>query len=237
MQCIPIAAAAALSLLASAQVPSGPPVFGAPLSITNRYFPFHVGRVKHFEIQQGHTDGEELHAYLPDTRTFAWSGTTVACRVLQETSVEDGVVAEISRNYFAQADDGTVYYFGETVDNYDGGVIVNHHGSWLVGGPTGSDPAETAVATDPTVYMPARPEVGDVFKPEDLYPFVDESDLVVRAGITSSTPYGVFKDCIEIRESSRLDTSTETKWYAPGFGAVRVKEKGEVLSLEDVETR
>ena len=29
-------------------------------------------------------------------------------------------MANFSRNFFAQADDGTVYYFGEVVDDYDG---------------------------------------------------------------------------------------------------------------------
>jgi len=41
---------------------------------------------------------------------------------------------EVSQNFFAQADDGTVYYFGELVDTYGGGSVVSHEGSWLLGG-------------------------------------------------------------------------------------------------------
>ena len=224
----------ALVLLVAADVPTDPPVFGNPTSITNRYFPFVPGRVKHMETQQGHTDAEDFHVYRTETRTFHWSGQTVPCRILEEISMEDGEVVEISRNYFAQATNGSVYYFGEVVDNYEGGVVVDHGGSWLVGGSSGGDPRGIPDAPAPTVYMPARPEVGDVFKPEDFLPFVDESDLVQRAGISVSTPVGRFTDCIQILESSQISSGTETKWYAPGLGAVKVKEHSEVLVLDSV---
>jgi len=117
------------SLHHAVEVPAAPPVFSNPLSITNPYHPFVPGRVKHYEVIQGHPDAEDIDTYLSDTRTFSWNGKLVRCRVLQETSIEDGQVVEISRNYFAQADDGTVYYFGEIVDIYDLGVVVSHSGS------------------------------------------------------------------------------------------------------------
>jgi len=228
-------AGAVASLLHAKEVPAGPPVFTNPLSITNPYHPFVPGRVKHYEVIQGHTDAEDIHTYLADTRTFSWRGALVSCRVLQETSIEDGQTVEISRNYFAQADDGTVYYFGEVVDNYDGGSVVSHEGSWLVGGPSDpSDPPETATDSDPNVFMPAHPELGDVFKPEDALPFVDESDLILKVRQKVSVPAGRYARCIQVRESSVLTTATETKWYAPGLGVIKVKEHGEVLALDEV---
>ena len=219
----------------AAEAPSNPPVFSNPLSITNPYHPFVPGRVKHLETQQGHTDAEATDVYLTATRTFAWNGTFVATHILEETALENGVIVEISENYFAQADDGTVYYFGEVVDIYENGVVVGHGGSWLLGGPTQpGDPAETATASNPNVFMPANPRVGDVFKPEDLVPFVDETDVIVKAGLNVSTPGGRFTNCIQINESSQLSPSTETKWYAPGIGVIKVKEHGEVLVLDAV---
>jgi hypothetical protein len=226
---------AVAATLHAASVPDGPPVFSNPLAITNSYNPFVPGRIKHFRTQQGHTDAEALDVYLHTTRTFAWSGTMVPCRILEEHAFEDGELVEISRNYFAQADDGTVYYFGEVVDNYEDGSIANHDGSWLVGGPTApSDPAEVANAPDPAVFMPGNPEVGDVFKPEDLFPFVDESDEVVKVGRTVRVPAGHFRNCIEIRETTMLSDSVETKWYAPGVGVVKVKERAEILVLDEI---
>jgi hypothetical protein len=82
--------------------------------------------------------------------------------------------------------------------------------------------------------MPADPEVGDVFKPEDLLPFVDESDEVLHVGQNVSVPAGHFTGCIQIEESSLLSADTETKWYAPGIGVVKVKEHSEGLVLDAV---
>jgi hypothetical protein len=227
--------AASTALLRAFDVPADTPVFTNPLSITNPFQPFVPGRVKHYEVIQGHTDGEDIDTYLAETRSFTWNGTSVACRVLQEASLESGEIVEISRNYFAQADDGSVYYFGEVVDHYAGGVIVGHEGSWLVGGPTDpSDPPETAADTDPNVFMPANPEPGDEYKPEDALPTVDETDLILKVGQRVHVPAGHYGDCIQVRESSVLTPDTETKWYAPGLGVVRVKEHGEVLVLDTV---
>ena len=50
-----------------------------------------------------------------------------------------------------------MWYFGEQVDNYVDGALDNHDGTWLAGrdGPPG-------------MIMPARPRVGDVYRPENI---------------------------------------------------------------------
>lgn len=220
------------SVPAGAVVPSGTPTFSNPLNITNPYHPFQPGGVKVFQGSDGRSKLVGLHVYLTEARSFNWNGTTVACRVLREIAFENGQVVEISDNYFAQADDGTVYYFGEVVDNYEDGVVINNDGSWLVGGPTlPSDPPSTANDNNPTVFMPANPEAGDVFKPEDLIPIVDETARVVRIGVKVKTPAGVYQDAIVIEEASALEAGTTAKWYAPGVGVVMEKAKREQLNL------
>lgn len=215
-----------------ADVPTQTPQFSNPLNFTNRFMPFQPGGMKVF---QGESDGAKevvVDLYLTETRTFVWNGKDVVTRILRETEFENGKLIEISDNYFAQDDDGTVYYFGEVVDNYEDGKVDNHEGSWLVGGPTRpTDPPETGVETDPTVFMPANPEVGDVFKPEDLFPLVDETAEVDRVNVTVRVPAGKFKGAIRIKESTRLSSATETKWYVPGVGVVKASGKDELLEL------
>ncbi|MBI4880019.1 MAG: hypothetical protein HY812_10235 [Planctomycetes bacterium] len=230
-----LAAACAFVVLpaARASVPAGPPVFTNPLDITNTYFPFVAGGVK---VYRGKSDGARtvvVDLYSNDTRVFTWGGGPVAAHVLKETEFEDGKIVEISQNYFAQADNGAVYYFGEVVDIYDeNGQVVDHEGSWLVGGPTlPSDPAGTAVATDPAVYMPGNPEVGDQFKPEDLFPVVDETVTVLSLDETVKTEAGKFKDVLKARETSQLDSGQEIKWWGKGVGVVKTKADGEKLEL------
>ena len=217
---------------ARASVPTGAPTFTHPLDITNRYQPFQPGGVKVYRGTKGTTTEVVVDLYLSDTRTFVLNGREVPCRILQEMAFENGQLVEISLNYFAQADDGTVYYFGETVDIYKNGRIKSHEGSWLVGGPTRvSDPPKTANAPAPTVFMPANPELGDTFKQEDLFPTVDETDQVIGVGQTVTVEAGQFANTIRILESSRLDPTTETKWYAPGVGVVKSTASDENLEL------
>ena len=170
--------------------------------------------------------------FLPDTRMFQVDGTPVACHVLQETEFLDGQLIEISRNPLAQADDGTLSYFGEAVDMYQGGGGVDHEGSWLVGDATEpTDPPSTANAPAHTGDIPASPALGDVFKQEDLAPIVDETDTVEDVGLTVHVPAGSFPNCIQVLETTTLGDKPETKWYARGIGPIKSKTPGEKSEL------
>ena len=221
--------------LAGAALPPGPPVFSTPLDIDNPFMPFVVGGSKTYEGSSGSADTQVFDRYLAATRSFSLGGQSVQCRQLEEIVYEDGELQEISQNWFAQDDEGAVHYFGETVDNYVDGVVDNHEGSWLVGGPTlPGDPPETAVATTPGLFMPADPQPGDRWKPEDLFPFVDETVTLIKSGVEVDLAVGDFEGCILTRETSQLQGSTpERKWYAPGTGVIQVKGASESLALVD----
>ncbi len=58
----------------------------------------------------------------------------VETRVVEERGIEGGQVVEVARNYFAMCTEtNSVFYFGEDVDMYAGGVLVSHNGTWLAG--------------------------------------------------------------------------------------------------------
>ena len=61
----------------------------------------------------------------------------------------DSRIQEIALDWYAQADDGAVWYLGEDVADYKDGVIYTHEGTWLAGrdGPA-------------AMIMPARLKVG-----------------------------------------------------------------------------
>ena len=208
------------------------PTFSDPLSITNPYQPFPVGAVK---VYRGRKEGKAdvvVDLFLAETRAFQVNGAPVTCHVLQETEFLDGQLIEVSRNHLAQADDGTLYYFGELVDDYENGVIAGHEGSWLVGGATDpGDPPDTANAPAPTVYLPGSPARGDVFKQEDLAPVVDETDTVKAVGLTLHVPGGKFPNSIQVLETTTLGDKPETKWYARGVGPIKSKTPGERSAL------
>jgi hypothetical protein len=54
--------------------------------------------------------------------------------VLEERETKNEKLIEVSRNFFAtDKKTGDVYYFGEDVDNYKDGKIVNHESAWRSG--------------------------------------------------------------------------------------------------------
>jgi hypothetical protein len=222
---------------ALASVPTAAPVFTTPLVFTSTFFPFAPGAMK---VNLGRSDGvrvTDLDIFRSDTRSFVVGIAPVACRILQEVAFEGGDIVEISTNYFAQADDGTVWYFGETVDTFEKGVVTGHGGSWLVGGPAGGDPPGTMTVAAPAMFMPANPEVGDVFRPEDLPDGSVEIDTIHRLGRKVTTPAGKFTGCIEVHEFSPATGEKETKWYAPGVGVVATKTAGEQTKLDSTTLR
>ena len=52
----------------------------------------------------------------------------------------------------------------------------------------------------PSLFMPANPEVDDVYKPEDLLPVVDETDTVKAADLTVDVPAGKFHSVIRVED-------------------------------------
>lgn len=217
---------------ARADVPAGPPVFTHPLDITNVYAPFQPNGIKVLRGKDGGEAAVTVDSYLTATRTFTVGGVPVQARALEEISFEDGDIHERSLNYFAQADDGTVYSFGEVVDFYEDGQVDNHEGSWLVGGGTlPTDPVDTINAPAPTVFMPANPVVGDTFKREDVFPFVDETVEVVAIRKRMSIAGSTYLNVVQILETTRLDEPPGFKWYAPHVGVIQARSKGELLKL------
>src|SRR5512134_3804896 len=86
---------------------------GAPftLEIDNPFFPLPVA---HHLVLEGDEDGTTIRVeitVLDETEDVGG----VTTRVVEEAEYEDDEVVEIARNFFAQASDGTVCYFGETV--------------------------------------------------------------------------------------------------------------------------
>ena len=182
------------------------PVFSHPTNITNPLFP--VSAVPSI-VLFGQADGERTKfeiTRLQVRKTIDWNDQHIETVVSQFTAFTNGRIHESALDYFAQADDGSVWYLGEDVSNYDNGVVVDHKGTWLAGrdGPGG-------------MIMPAHPAVGDVFHSENIPGLVYEEDTVTATGLTVSTPSGPVSGAIRIREVL-MDGTREDKVYAPGYG-------------------
>jgi hypothetical protein len=177
------------------------------LDIDNPYFPLPVG---HRVVLEGEESGGHLLVritVLDETETVAG----VETRVVEEYEAKKGQVVEISRNFFAQAQDGTVCYFGEDVDIYDGsGNVTSHSGAWRAG----------VGGNRPGIFMPPSLEVGQAFQQEIAPGIAEDQAKVIALGETIEVPAGTFGQTVTMRDGSPLDGSTGEKVYASGIGLI-----------------
>src|SRR5262249_52063806 len=120
---------------------------------------------------------------------------------------------EVSRNYFAISKrTNDVYYFGEDVDVYKAGKIVNHEGAWQSG----------VAGARFGLMMPGVPVLRAKYY-QELAPglAMDRAEIVGLSG-TMLTAAGNFAHVLKIVETSPLEPGTsESKYYAPNVGLLQ----------------
>lgn len=189
--------------------PSGPtPIADGTLvfssRITHPYLP--LSSVRYSELR---SDSERIVRAVAD-QTGNVHGYD--CLVLVEEEYDGGELGETMRRYLAQDNQGTVWCFGESVDEYDSGQVVSHGGSWLVG----RDVAE------PALYLPATPTVGLAFKPENAPPNAEVFAQVDALDAESTVPMGHFAGVLVVKEGLQPGQWTQRKYYAKGLGLISV---------------
>jgi hypothetical protein len=187
------------------------PRFTHPREITNPYLPLASLKQDILEGKEGSKKVRIERTAKPDVhKTFKLGGQTVEALAVEDREFENDQLAEVAVDYFAQADDGTVYYLGETVDEYKNGKVVGHGGAWMYG-------VNTKI---PGVLMPAHPKIGDKFQSENVPKITREDDEVVSLSETVTVPAGTYQNCLKIKEVLS-DGGIEYKYYAPEIGCVK----------------
>jgi hypothetical protein len=188
------------------------PTFSDPTRITNLYLPISEF---HRCVLAGNDQGPRLRivrTLLDRTQPFTYRGRTVDTAVVEDrvTDLAADQLIERTIDYFAQDDAGTVYYFGEDVNDYENGKLAGHEGQWRLGRDT----------REPGVLMPANPGVGDSFKSEDVPGITHETDQVVSERPTARVGGHLYQDVIEVRENAGPPPEVEYKAYSPGTGVI-----------------
>jgi hypothetical protein len=195
------------------------PAFSHSIEITNPLFP--ISRLRS-ALFLGHVDGRPFRTettLLPGTQTVEWNGARVRVRVSQYLAYLDGRITEVALDRYAQADDGSVWYFGEDVFDYANGTVAATEGTWLAGkeGP-------------PAMIMPAHPKVGDVYRTENALGVVFEEVTVKSTNLTVDGPLGRVRGGIVVDEL-HADGGHEDKVFAPGYGEFRTAGDGDLEAL------
>lgn len=137
----------------------------------------------------------------------------VATRVVEEREWKNGELIEISRNYFAICDETKdVYYFGEEVDMYQGGVLASHSGAWR----SGENDAKFGL------IIPGEPVVGMKYYQEIAPGVAMDRAEVLSINEEFQTPAGTFPSSLKTQEGTALNLlEKEFKAYAPGIGLIQ----------------
>jgi hypothetical protein len=203
----------------SERVDLAPPTFSNPTKVDNPLFP--VSKQASV-LLLGRVDGKPFRTevtLLPETRIIEWQGQRVETLVSQYVAYLGGRIHEVAYDFYAQDDSGAVWYFGEDVFNFKDGVIADTHGTWIAGkdGPA-------------AMIMPADPQVGDVYRPENIPGFVFEEVTVKAVDQTLEGPLGPVGGGLTIEEL-HMDKTREGKSFAPGYGEFFTGGGGDVEAL------
>jgi len=136
----------------------------------------------------------------------------VETRVVEENETLNGEPVEISRNYFAICKQtNAIYYFGEDVDIYKNGKVVNHNDSWLAVG-----------KNKPGIQMPGKIVLGDKYYQEIAPKVAMDRAEILSNKESFETPAGKFENVLKTKETTPLDPlEKEYKLYAPGVGLIQ----------------
>jgi hypothetical protein len=188
------------------QAPYDPPIdtgnFGP--NITNRYFPLPPGTVLVYHAPDSVVTVTVLR------ETVKIDGVT--CRVVRDTNVVAGKVAEDTLDYYAQDRAGNVWYFGEATAEFENGVSVATDGSFVSG----------VGGAKPGIIMLAAPTPGKGYRQE--FELADAEDVarVVSLGQSVTVPFGTFHNALKTLEFTPLEPGLyENKYYVPGVGNVK----------------
>jgi hypothetical protein len=194
---------------------------GGPFSliIDNPFFPLMVGSelVLEGEDDEGTLLTVEI-TVLDETEVVAG----VTTRVVEEAESEDEELVEVSRNFYAQAPDGTVCYFGEDVDIYEDGEIVSHMGEWRAG----------EDGNLPGIIMPGDPQIGMIFQQEFAPGIAEDQSEIVDMGEEIDVPAGMFSDTLSALDCNPVEfDGFDDKVYVDGIG-IAIDNEVELISFE-----
>jgi hypothetical protein len=189
--------------------------------IDNPYFPLEPGTTLSY---RGKLDGKSAtDVFSVTNRTKVILGVTTM--VVHDEVFMKGELVEDTEDWFAQDTDGNVWYLGEDTKELENGQVVSTEGSWEAG-------VNNARAG---IFMPAEPQVGQVFKQEDAKNVAEDCFKIVDLNASVKTPFVSSNDALKTEEFSLIDPGLlDNKHYVRNIGLVRDQGGSDFLELVSV---
>ncbi len=201
--------------------------FGDSTNIDNEFLPLEPGTQL---IYEGVTveDGEEIPHRIEFTVTDLTKEIDgIETVVVYVVDISDDELIEAEIAFYAQDDDGNVWYFGEYPEEYEDGELVDNP-AWL----HGQEDAMAGVKmwTDPQLDTPPYFQG---WGPEVEWTDYGQVDAVEEE---TCVPFGCFDGVLIIAESSlEEEDAYQLKYYAVSVGNVQVGFRGADATQEELE--
>jgi hypothetical protein len=175
--------------------------------VTNPLLPWSPGTINYYEgVSDGlaQTDSVETTS---ETKTILG----VEATVVHDRVYTDGELTEDTFDWYAQDQDGNVWYLGEDTKEMENGQVVSTEGSWEAG----VNGAEAGILMwgDPAAH------IGEEYRQEFSKGVAEDFGKVVAVDQSVTVPYGTLTGCVKTEDRSALEPDVvENKFYCPGIG-------------------
>ena len=196
--------------------------FHDPLKIDNKYFPLKPGTTMIYNgtDEDGEPTRDEF-SVTNDTKVILG----ITTRIVHDNAYVKGDLEESTDDWFAQDDDGNVWYMGEFTTELPS---KSHKGSWEAG----------VKGAKAGIIMEAKPMVGDKYQQEVAKGEAEDAATVLSLNEKVCVPYGCFSNVLKTEDFNLLELDLlENKFYAPGIGNIKtvmVKGGSEVETLMQI---
>jgi len=175
--------------------------------IDNPYFPLPVGRTLVYTgIKDGQTQTDTVT--VTDQKRLILG---ISATVVSDVATHNGTVLESTFDYYAQDDQGTVWYLGEDTTAFLPNGKTDTSGSFLAG----------VDGAQPGIIMEANPQIPDSYRQECYTGQAEDTAWVVGTSGSVTVPYGKVRNVLTTLESTQLEPGAyDEKVYGPGIGIV-----------------
>jgi hypothetical protein len=175
--------------------------------IDNPYWPMRRGN--RWVYRERDEDGVTRVEVSVTDRTNVVDG--IEAVVVRDVVTRNGEVIEDTFDWYAQDDEGNVWYLGEDTKEFEDGKVKSTAGSWEAG----VDGAQAGV------IVPADPRPGLKYRQEYYRGEAEDAAEVLSVNAKASVPFGSFTGVLQTKDTTPLEPDlVEHKFYARGIGPV-----------------
>jgi hypothetical protein len=179
--------------------------------IDNPYWPLKVG--SRWVYSETDAEGANQRVVVTVTDKTKRIANGVEARVVRDvvTDLDTGEATEITDDWYAQDQEGNIWYMGEDTAEYENGKLVTRAGSFEAG----------VDGAQPGIIMPADPQVGQAYRQEYYKGEAEDEGAVLSLDAQAEVPAGHYPDALMTQDTNPLEPKVfELKFYAKGVGPV-----------------